>query len=257
MKDRVALVTGSSHGIGAATAKLLARNGAAVGVNYHSSEDAARSVVEEIESEGGVAIAVRGDVHSQESVAAMICTVTKQLGTIDTLVLNASGSFVIAPFVDYEWSDFEEKLLSDISSVFYPCKAVVPSMIENHKGSIIAISSGVSRSPRLGFSGDKHPRGIGFTSHSTAKSGIDGLVRSLAYELSSYNIRVNAVAPGVTKTNATGFVSPETMDKFAKTVPLNRIGQPEDIAEAILFLASDASKYVTGSYLAVDGGLLM
>lgn len=257
MEDRVALVTGSSHGIGAATAKLLARNGAAVGVNYHSSRDAAESVVEEIETQGGKAIAVQGDVHSQESVEEMVDAVTKQLGAIDTLVLNASGKFVIAPFVDYEWSDFEEKLLGDVTSVFYPCKAVVPSMIENQKGSIIAVSSGVSRSPRLGFSGEKHPQGIGFTSHSTAKSGIDGFVRSLAYELSSHNIRVNAVAPGVTETNATGFVSEETMNEFAKTVPLKRIGQPEDIAEAILFLASDASRYITGSYVAVDGGLLM
>lgn len=175
MKDRIALVTGSSHGIGAATAKLLARNGAAVGVNYHSSEDAARSVVQEIESEGGVAIAVQGDVHDPESVESMVSTVTKKLGAIDTLVLNASGKFVISPFVDYEWSDFEEKLLNDVKSVFYACKSVVPSMIENQQGSIIAVSSGVSRSPRFGFSGEAHPIGIGFTSHATAKSGIDGL----------------------------------------------------------------------------------
>lgn len=104
MKDREALVTGSSHGIGAATAKLFARNGAAVGVNYHSSKDAAESVVKEIESEGGKAIAVRGVVHDRESVQSMVDKVTKELGDIDTLVLNASGKFVIAPFVDYEWN---------------------------------------------------------------------------------------------------------------------------------------------------------
>lgn len=257
MKDRVALVTGSSHGIGAATAKLLARNGAMVGVNYHSSEDAARSVVKEIESEGGTAITVQGDVHDRESVQKMVDAVTKEFGAIDTLVLNASGKFVIAPFVDYEWSDFEEKLLNDISSVFYPCKSVVPSMIENKKGSIIAISSGVSRSPRFGFSGDKYPRGIGFTSHSTAKSGIDGFVRNLAYELGPHKIRVNVVAPGVTDTDATGFISQSAKDKFAQTIPLQEIGQPEDVAAAILYLASDAAKYITGSYLAIDGGLLM
>lgn len=256
MENRVALVTGSNHGIGAATAKLLARNGAAVGVNYHSSEDAAQSVVKEIESEGGVAIAVQGDVHDQESVQKMVEQVTKQLGEIDTLVLNASGKFVIAPFVDYEWSDFEEKLLGDITSVFYPCKAVVPSMIKNKRGCIIAISSGVSRSPRFGFSGDQ-PVGVGFSAHSTAKSGIDGFVRSLAYELGSDNIRVNAIGPGVTDTDATSFISQEAKDKFAQTIPLKKIGQPEDVAEAILFLAADTAKYITGTYLAIDGGLLM
>ena len=257
MENRVALVTGSSHGIGAATAKLLASHGAAVGVNYHSSEDAALSVVEEIESKGGKAIAVQGDVHNQESVQSMVDAVTKEFGDIDTLILNASGKFVIAPFVDYEWSDFEEKLLGDITSVFYPCKSVVPSMIKNNKGSIVAVSSGVSRSPRFGFSGDANPVGIGFTSHATAKSGIDGFVRNLAYELGPHNIRVNVVAPGVTDTDATGFISTEAKDKFAQNIPLKHIGQPEDVAEAILYLAGDTAKYITGSYLAVDGGLLM
>ena len=172
-------------------------------------------------------------------------------------MLNASGKFVIAPFVDYEWSDFEEKLLGDITSVFYPCKSVVPSMIKNKKGSIVAVSSGISRSPRFGFSGDANPVGIGFTSHATAKSGIDGFIRNLAYELGSYNIRANVVAPGVTDTDATGFISTEVKDKFAQNIPLKHIGQPEDIAQAILYLAGDTAKYITGSYLAVDGGLLM
>lgn len=258
MENRVALVTGASHGIGAETARLLARNGAAVGVNYHSSEEAAQSVVEEIKSEGGKAIAVKGDVHSADSVQAMVDTVTKAFGDIDTLVLNASGKFVIAPFVDYEWSDFEEKVLGDITSVFYPCKSVVPSMIKSKRGSIVAVSSGVSRSPRFGFSGDKQPPGIGFTAHATAKSGVDGFVRNLAYELGSYNIRVNVVAPGPTDTNATSFISQETKDKFAEeNIPLKKFGQTGDVAEAILYLAGDTAKYITGSYLAVDGGLLM
>ena len=172
MKEKVALVTGGSRGIGAATAKLLARHGAAVAVNYFRSAKAARKVVSEIVAAGGTALAVRADVRNMDQVEAMARTVAAKLGPIDTLVLNASISFPVVPFLKFPWEDFQAKLLGEMKAAFICCKAVVPSMVERKNGCIIGISSGLSRVP-----------GEGFCAHSTAKSGLDAFMKSLALEL--------------------------------------------------------------------------
>ncbi|MBW4636730.1 MAG: SDR family oxidoreductase [Gloeocapsa sp. UFS-A4-WI-NPMV-4B04] len=148
--------------------------------------------------------------------------------------------------VDYQWQDFENKLLGELKGAFYPCKAVVPAMIEQKRGCIIAVSSSLSRYPSEGF-----------CAHSTAKSGLDGFVKSLAVELGPHSIRVNAVAPGLTQTDATASQPQQQKDAIAQMTPLQRIGHPEDIAGAILLLASEQARFITGAYLPVSGGIQM
>lgn len=244
LQNRVALVTGASRGIGAATAKLFAHHGAAVGVNYYSSESAAQEVVKAIAAEGGKALAVKGDVREFEQVEAMVQQVTDALGAIDTLVLNANALFKPTPFTEYKWEDFEAKLVGELKSAFYPCKAIVPSMIDHKRGCIIAVSSVAAR----------YFIEPGMIAHSTAKSGLDAFVKSLAVELGTHNIRVNAVAPGVTITDALSSMPQEWIDRMAQQNPLGRNGTPEDVAGAILMLAIEAAGFVTGTYLMVNGG---
>lgn len=246
MANRVALVTGASRGIGAATAKLLASHGAAVGVNYYGNQAAAESVVDAIAAEGGKAIAVKADVKDSHQVEVMVQQVVEALGSIDTLVLNAAGSFKVAPFIEYAWEDFEAKLLGEVKATFHPTKAVIPSMIEQKQGCIIVLSSEYSRFP-----------GQGFSAHSTAKSALDALVKSLAFELGPYGIRVNAVSPGLTMTDASAFIPEERRNALTQMTPLRRLGLPEDIANAILLLASNQAKFITGAYLPVNGGIFM
>lgn len=246
LKGHTALITGASKGIGAAIAKLFAQNGAAVAINYRSSEDKAQQLVQTIEQEGGKAIAVQADVQDQSQVEAMVDKVSSQLGAIDTLVLNANAPFTIAPFVEQSWDDFESKLVSELKFAYLPCKAVVPSMIEQKSGCIVAISSITSRI------GDE-----GFLAHTTAKSGLDGFVKSLATELGPHGIRVNAIAPGVTLTGPVSQQPQEWLDERAEGTPLKRNAQPEDIAGGVLLLASEPARFITGTYLMVNGGSQM
>ncbi len=246
MRDRVALVTGASRGIGAATARLLARQGAAVAVNWLQSGDAARGVVDEIRRGGGRAVAVRGDVRDEAQVRAAVAEATAALGPIDTLVLNASIGFPVRPFLEYAWSDFRAKVEGELSSAFFLCRAVVPGMIERRKGCIVAVSSGLSRHP-----------GVGFCAHSAAKAGLDALMRGLALELGPHGIRVNMVAPGLTDTDGTAFMPAANKEEAARRTPLGRIGKPEDVAGAVLLVAAEPASFVTGVYVPVCGGTQM
>lgn len=246
LENRVAIITGASRGIGAAIALLFAEHGAAVGINYHSNQAAAQQVVDAIASRGGKALAVQADVREMVQVESMVQQVTEAFGVVDTLVLNANTSFKIAPFIEQAWEEFEAKLVGELKSAFYPCKAVVPSMIEHKRGCIVAISSITSRHADPGFS-----------AHTTAKSGLDGFVKSLATELGPHGIRVNAIAPGVTLTDALASQPQEWKDQVAQVTPLRRNAQPEDIAGAVLLLASEPAKFITGTYLMVNGGAQM
>lgn len=246
LDNRVVLVTGASRGIGAATCKLLAKNGARVAVNYHQSEEAARSVVAAIAAEGGTAVALKADARDAAQVQTMVQVASEKLGPIDTLVANAAIGFPQKPFLELPWDAFEAKLVGEIKSAFHCVKAVAPGMIERRKGCIIAVSSSLSRSP-----------GMGFSAHSTAKSGLDALMKSLALELGPAGVRVNVVAPGLTATDATAHLPAAAFEGAAQFSPMRRVGQPEDIAGAILLLASEEARFIHGAYLPAGGGTLM
>jgi len=246
LKGLTALVTGGSRGIGAACCELLAANGAAVGVNYLGNKEAADQVVDRIHTAGGRAHAMQGDVRDRGQVDRMVAAINKDLGNIDILVNNANISFPTKPFGEFLWDEMHGKLSGEIGSSFNCCQAVIPGMAEKGMGRIINISSGLSRTP-----------GNGFVAHTTAKSGLDAFTKALALELGPQGITVNTVAPGLTETDATAGMPKEAKDGTAAHTPLRRIGQPEDVAGAVLFFASNYSGFITGTWLPVDGGSTM
>lgn len=243
---KVAVVTGSSRGIGAAIARELARKGAKVVVNYTANREQAQKVVAEIAAAGGRALLARADVTVRAEVEEMIRAAEAELGPVDILVNNANMSFPIAPFTEYRWEDFERKLTSELKASFLTCQAVVPGMVQRRSGVIVNVSSGLSRAP-----------GPGFIAHSSAKSALDAFSRSLALELGPYGIRVNVVAPGLTLTDATSHQPKQMHDAITAHTPLRRLGEPGDIAGAVAFFCSDEARFVTGTYLPVCGGAQM
>jgi len=246
LNGKIALVTGASRGIGAATAIKLAQHGAIVAVNYNNSEEKAKGVVDTIVNANGSAISVKANIFDKAESELMVNEVEKQLGKIDVLVLNAGANFKMASFMEQGWEDFENKILREVKGSFWTIKAVLPSMMERKKGSIIIISSSLSRKP-----------GFGFSTHTTAKSALDGFAKALAFEFGPMGIRVNVIAPGLTLTDATSFMPQDQIDAASGFIPLRRVGMPEDIAGAVLFYASDESRYITGNYLPVNGGQIM
>jgi len=237
-----ALVTGASRGIGAAVARALAAEGAVVAVNYFGSEAAAQAVVAEIRAAGGRALAVKADARDRGQLEAMAATVKAELGPIGILVLNASIGFPMTGFADYPWEAFEAKVLGEMGAAFHGCRAVLPQMLERKGGAIVAITSGLARHP-----------GWGFCAHSAAKAGLEGLVRALAFELGPMGIRVNAVAPGLTLTDATSQLPEKHKQAAADHAPLRRNGLAPDVAEAVVGILK--AGFVTGATLPVNGGV--
>jgi amino acid adenylation domain-containing protein len=246
LQDKVALVTGGSRGIGLATARLLAEHGARVAINYRDSEAQARRAKALIEEEGGTAEVFGADVTRAADVAQLVEAVQRRFERVDVLIANAHIHFRHGPFVEYEWTDLERKVSDELRAVFYPCQAVAEGMLRRGNGSIVAISSTLSKRSDPGF-----------IAQSTAKAAVDAFVRALAVELGPGGVRVNTVAPGVTMTDAAMPMATAVKSGIAATSPLRRSGLPEDMASAVLFLASDLSQFMTGSYLPVDGGLTM
>lgn len=215
-------------------------------VNYARNADAAAEVVAAIAAAGGRAVAIQADVRDPRQVARLFREARAALGPVDTLVLNANMSFPMAPFTEMPWEGFEEKLRGELASAFHPCREAVPNMLKAGRGCIIAVSSGLSRIP-----------GRGFSAHSTAKSGLDAFMKSLALELGPGGIRVNVVSPGLTATDATAFMPEAAREATAAQLPLRRIGTPEDVAGIIAMVASGECGYLTGAYLSAGGGGLM
>jgi 3-oxoacyl-[acyl-carrier protein] reductase len=246
LNGKVILVTGASRGIGAACARALAGYGAAVVVNYVQAADRAREVVAEIAAAGGRALALQADVRQREEVEKMVRTAGEQFGPIDVLVNNANISFPMRPFTDLAWPEIEAKLTGEIKGLYNCSQAVLPAMLARQAGKLILISSTLSRSP-----------GEGFAAHSAAKAALDAMARAMATELGPRGITVNVISPGLTATDATADLPPQMREYIAGATPLRRVGVPEDVAGAVVMLASSLTDYITGQYLPVNGGNYM
>lgn len=245
VEGKVALVTGASRGIGRAIALELAQNGANVAVNYAGSEAKANEVVDEIKALGREAFAVQADVSDSEAVAAMVKATVEQFGRLDILVNNAgiTKDNLLMRMKDSEWDDV---ININLKGVFLTTKAVTRQMMKQRQGRIINIASivGVSGNP-------------GQANYVAAKAGVIGLTKTAAKELSSRNITVNAIAPGFITTDMTDKLTEEVKSEMLKQIPLARFGEPSDISNAVTFLASDKSSYITGQTIHIDGGMVM
>lgn len=243
--EKTALVTGASRGIGRAIALALASKGFAVALNYAGSHDAAEAVKKEIEDAGGKAFTVQGDVSKSEDVDRIFKTVKDEFGGLDVLVNNA-GINRDALLIRMKESNWDDVIATDLKSDFLTTKAAAAMMMRKRKGSIINISSVV------GIMGN-----IGQANYAAAKAGVIGLTKACAKEMAARNIRVNAVAPGFIETAMTDGIPEKIREGMIASIPMGRMGQPEDIARAVCFLASDNASYITGQVLVVDGGLVM
>jgi 3-oxoacyl-[acyl-carrier protein] reductase len=245
LQGKVAVVTGASRGIGRAVAIELGKLGAKVVVNYSGSEAKALEVVDEIKGLGTDAIAVQANVAESDSVQAMIKEAISTFGSVDILVNNAgiTRDNLLMRMKEDEWDDV---INTNLKGVFLCTKAVTRQMMKQRAGRIINISSIV------GVSGN-----AGQANYVAAKSGVIGLTKTTAKELASRNITVNAVAPGFIATDMTDKLNEEVQAEMLKQIPLASFGQPEDVANEVAFLASDASRYITGQTIHVDGGMVM
>ena len=241
MEKKVALVTGASRGIGKACAIELAKAGYDVAVSYAGNEEAANKTVAELKDLGINAKAYKFDVSDKEACAKAVEEVLADFGKLDVLVNNA-GITRDGLFMRMSAENWEAVINTNLSSAFYMTSPAIKTMIKQRSGCIINMSSIV------GVMGN-----AGQANYSAAKAGLIGFTKSLAKELGSRNIRVNAIAPGFIQTDMTKDLDTE---KIAEHIPLKRLGQPEDIAKAVKFLAEDAP-YITGQVIGVDGGLVV
>ncbi|MCA0452495.1 MAG: 3-oxoacyl-[acyl-carrier-protein] reductase [Chloroflexi bacterium] len=245
LTDKIAIVTGASRGIGAGIAQLLAKRGATVVVNYNSSPDAANAVVEKITSEGGKALAVKADVSEEEGANELVKVTVDTYGKLDILVNNA-GTTRDNLIMMMKPDDFDVVLKTNLRSTWLCSKAAVKTMMRKRYGRIINITS-IS-----GIAGNG-----GQTNYSASKAGIIGFTKSLAREVASRNITVNAVAPGFVLTDLTKDLPADITSKLNDNIPLGRWGAIDDVAYSTAFLASDEAAYITGHVLVVDGGMAM
>ena len=241
--QRVGLVTGSTRGLGRAIARRLAHDGLAVAVNGLHVDEQARAVIDAIRAAGGVAAAFIGDVTDDKRALELVEEITDQLGSIDVLVLNATGPQPEAPMEAVTWDDHVAQLEFFVKSPVLLAPAVIPGMRARRWGRIIQIDSEVVDRPPLGRS-----------AYVTAKSAQIGLTRIWARELASFGITVNTVAPGFIPVERHADVPERVRNDYLSTVPAGRMGTPEDIANAVSYFASDDAGFVTGQRLVVDGG---
>jgi len=244
---RVALITGASRGIGAATALALAEHGHRVVVNYRASAPQAEEVVAAITAAGGEAVAIKADVTVADDVTAMVDEIARRWGATDVLVHNALTPFTVTSFAELSWDQLGGKLDSELHAAFLTTKAVVPGMISRGFGRLIYMSTGLSRRPREGM-----------ITLGTAKAALDQFVRYVALELAPHGITANLVAPSTVEgTRVTQQFTAERMRELATATPMGRLPHPDDIAKTVAFLASEDSGFTTGHYLPVNGGLAM
>ncbi len=243
--SKVALVTGGSRGIGRAVSLRLAAAGHAVAVNYARRAETADEVTAAVTAAGGRAIAVQADVGDEAQVVAMVERVAAELGPVDILVNNA-GITRDDLLVRMSVNDWDEVMTTNLRSLYLCSKAVMRGMLRARWGRIISIGS-VS-----GITGN-----AGQTNYSASKAGVIGFTKSLSREVGSRNITVNAVAPGFIETDLTSDLSREAVAAARGIIALGRLGQPEEVASAVGYLASDEASYITGQTIVVDGGLTL
>ena len=245
--SRVAVITGASRGIGAATASVLAGQGFRVVVNYRSSAEEADKVVRAITAAGGEAMAIRADVTEADQVDAMVREVDQRWGGVDVLVHNALIPFDVTSFADLTWEQLGGKLDRELHAAFLITKAVVPGMISRRYGRMVYLSTGLSRRPREGM-----------ITLGTSKAALDQFVRYVALELAPHGITANLVAPAtVDETKVTGQLTTDQVGHLGATNPMGRLVRPDEVAKTIAFLTSEDSGFTTGHYLTVNGGLAM
>lgn len=244
---RVALITGASRGIGAATARVLAERGFRVVVNHRASGPQAKEVVADITAAGGEAIAIQADVTVPGDISAMADGIAQRWGGVDVLVHNALIPFVVTSFADLTWEQLGGKLDRELHAAYSLTKAVVPEMISRGYGRLIYLTTGLSRHPRDGM-----------IALGTAKAALDQFVRFVALELAPHGITANLVAPAtVSGTTVTEQLSSERMRELGAAAPMGRLVTPDEVAHTIAFFASEESGFTTGHYLPVNGGLEM
>ncbi|BAP32307.1 short-chain dehydrogenase/reductase SDR [Chryseobacterium sp. StRB126] len=246
LKNKVAVVTGAAKGIGASIAKHFAHEGAKVVVNYASSKDAADSVVKEITDHGGIAIAVQADVSNEVDVNRLFEETKKTFGTLDILVNNAVFQQFL-PIEQVSAEAFHQHFNVNVLGAVLTIQASL-KLFGDKGGNIINISSGASKSPMAGVS-----------LYSSTKAALDAITISLSKELGTKNVRINSILPGATETEgaiSAGVTKGSDFEKmFVANTPLGRRGQPEDIAKAAVFLASDDAAWITGEQISVSGGM--
>jgi 3-oxoacyl-[acyl-carrier protein] reductase len=244
---RVALITGASRGIGAATARVLAERGFRVVVNHRASAPQAEEVVADITAAGGEAIAIQADVTVPGDISAMADEIAQRWGGVDVLVHNALIPFDVTSFADLTWEQLGGKLDRELHAAYSLTKAVVPEMVSRGYGRLIYLTTGLSRRPRDGM-----------IALGTAKAALDQFVRFVALELAPHGITANLVAPAtVSGTTVTGQLSSDRMRELGAAAPMGRLVTPDEVAHTIAFFASEESGFTTGHYLPVNGGLEM
>ena len=243
---RSVLITGGSRGIGAATARVFARAGWNVAIQYHSREDLALALKEELEGLGADCAVLRADVADPVQAADCVERAEEMLGGLDCLVCNAGVALPQQLITDTTPEQWRSLMGVDLDGVFHVVRAAVPHFVSRRRGSIVTVSS------MWGVTG-----GSCEVPYSAAKAGVIGLTKSLAKELGLSNIRVNCVAPGVIDTDMNAHLSREDLDALGEETPLGRIGTPEEVGRAILFLAGEDASFITGQVLNVDGGMVI
>lgn len=245
LTDKVALVTGGSRGIGRATARALAREGVKVTLSFTANKAAAESTVDQITADGGQAEALRFDVGDPTACKEAVDGIVKRFGGLHILVNNA-GVALDGLLLRYDDADLERIFRTNVHGSFYLARAAARPMMKARWGRIIMMGSVVGE---MGNAGQ--------TAYAATKAALDGLARSIARELASRGITANVVAPGFIATDMTADLPEATKDAIVAQVPIQEMGTPEDVANAVVFLASDRARYVTGHVLHVNGGMYM
>lgn len=241
---KVALITGASRGIGAASAVELAKAGYTVAVNYKTNKEAAKNVVESIAKNGGMASLFQGDISDPADIEMLFSRIENELGEVTVLINNAGVSH-IGLLQDMSYDDIKRHTEINLLGAIYASKRAVPAMIRRHEGVIVNISSMWGE---VGASCE--------VVYSACKAGIIGLTKALAKELGPSGIRVNCVSPGVIDTDMNAELTDETISGLCEETPLLRIGRPEDVGRMIAFLCSEEASFITGQVVSVNGGII-